>query len=180
MTKDAKTHAENRKQHCAACGVKSPKCFPMTESIAQLVQQEVFSCYDSSDASFPCGICSTCRANLFVAKKGGVVPVAVRERWKALDYSRFRAPTRNGPCTACSMCNAGRYTFSQVKGKLWHWRFSAFLDATTHLCKRPCPSVCPSVHLSQVIFKQWKTSYPVFRWWRNFTWTKRKTRRIEQ
>ena len=35
---------------------------------------------------------------------------------------------------------------------------SKFLDATTHLYKRSCPSVCPSVHrsvgLSRVIFEQ--------------------------
>ena len=114
MTKDAKSHAHNRKIHCAACGIKSPKCVPVTESISQLIREEVYACYSADDISFPGGICGNCRKNLFLAKKGEVVPVEVRERWKSLDYSKFRPPTRNGPCTTCTMCNAGRYKFAQV------------------------------------------------------------------
>ena len=60
------------------------------------------------------------------------------------------------------MLNVQRGSIQIFSGErnLWHWQFSAFLDATTHLYKRPCPSVRPSVRLSRVIFKQWKSHIP--------------------
>ena len=55
-----------------------------------------------------------------------------------------------------------------------------FLDATTHLYMRSCPSVCPSVPPSGVILKWRKTLRPVFRWRRNFIWPKRKSKTFQK
>ena len=41
-------------------------------------------------------------------------------------------------------------------------------------------SVGPSVRLSRVIFERRKTSFPMFRWRRNLTWTKRLSRTIQK
>ena len=42
------------------------------------------------------------------------------------------------------------------------------------------PSVATSVRLSRVIFERRKTSFPMFRWRRNLTWTKRQSRTIQK
>ena len=40
------------------------------------------------------------------------------------------------------------------------------------------PSVRPSVRMSRVIFERRKTSFPMLRWRRNLTWSKRQSRTI--
>ena len=118
MGKDeARSHAKIKKIFCAACGKKDPKCFPMTNTLENLIKNEVYSLYSADDESFPGAVCASCRTNLFTAQKGNVVPVNVRERWSTLDYSQFRPPTRNGPCTSCTMCNAARFTQEKVQKK---------------------------------------------------------------
>ena len=48
----------------------------------------------------------------------------------------------------------------------------AFRCATTHFYERSCPSVRPSVPS----YFQTTENIPVFRWWRNSTWTTSKTK----
>ena len=65
----ARSHEESRRLICAACGCKDFRAHPVTEAIQSLIKVEVCSHYDRADENVPSGICSSCRTNLFIAKK---------------------------------------------------------------------------------------------------------------
>ena len=109
-----RSHEENRRVCCAGCGKKDTKCFNITPTIEALLKEEVYDGYNSSDCYFPSGICGVCRNNLFIARKGSVVPAAVRDRWNSMDYSKFRPPSRSTPC-ACQICQVVRFKWEKVE-----------------------------------------------------------------
>ena len=85
-----RTHEQSRTLVCAACGQKIKSSAVIKEGLADILREEVFPGYDREDTYFPNGICNTCRANLFKAKRGEEVPVAVRDRWHSMDYNSYR------------------------------------------------------------------------------------------
>ena len=118
MNKKERSHEDSRRIHCAACGKKDKKCFPVTDSIADILKEEVYQCYDANDASLPAGICGDCRKNLFRAKRGSVVPSAVRDRWSSMDFTKFRQPVRAGVCSSsCPLCKSSRFSFEKTENE---------------------------------------------------------------
>ena len=116
MSKRERTHEGCRKIHCAACGKKDIKCLPVTSSVEEAIKEEVYKCYNVTDSSYPSGVCGSCRTNLFLARKGKVVPAVLRDRWNSMDYSKYRPPVRNGTCSAtCPLCKSGRYSAGNVE-----------------------------------------------------------------
>ena len=113
-----RSHEKCRQIHCAGCGKKDLKCFAVTSTIAEILKAEVFHCYDVANASYPTGVCGPCRNNLFIAKRGGIVPSSVHDRWNSLDYEQFRQPPRSGPCpSSCSLCKSGKFAAKSVEQK---------------------------------------------------------------
>ena len=109
-----RSHEDNRRICCAGCGKKDLKCHNITPTIEAVLKEEVYDGYNSSDCYFPSGICSTCRASLFIARKGSVVPAVVRDRWNSMDYSKFRPPSRSTPCM-CQICQVVRFKWEKVE-----------------------------------------------------------------
>ena len=104
-----RTHEQNRGLICAACGCKDLKGLIVTDSLEVAIKEEIFKDYDRRNNYYPNGVCNTCRTNLFKAKKGGVVPTALRDRWATIDYQEFRVPSRTAPCS-CAICKRARFS----------------------------------------------------------------------
>ena len=112
----ARSHEESRRLICAACGCKDFRAHPVTEAIQSLIKVEVCSHYDRADENVPSGICSSCRTNLFIAKKDNPIPTTVRARWNSMDYSVFRPPSQSATCQ-CLMCKVVRYRTPNVEAE---------------------------------------------------------------
>ena len=107
--KKRRSHEENRKLVCAACGDKCLKEFGVTETIEECIKEKVYDRYDRNNSTHPNGICGTCRKNLFLGKKKAPVPARILGLWSSLNYEMFcRPPTHKDPCD-CQICQVARF-----------------------------------------------------------------------
>ena len=76
----SRTHAANRKYVCTACGFKI-KENQLQGTVLGLYKLYVWPEYDEKVLSSPCGICNTCKKNLYELQKGEVISETTLHAW---------------------------------------------------------------------------------------------------
>ena len=116
MPNHALSHEECRARICACCGVKTPNK-KMSSRQEELVKKHAHTEYDSSIISYPTGLCSACRANLYHCEKPGGLEGRSdpREKWKTFQLGNIPTSRNHDPQT-CSLCKVVKQNPVGMKG----------------------------------------------------------------
>ena len=111
-----RTHGQARSLVCCGCGCKDFKSKAITNSLEEVVRQEISPVYSRDNTYHPNGLCGSCRTFLFAAKRGDPVPTTVRDKWNSMDFDAYRPPSRSSPCS-CRICMLVRHKGDNLEPK---------------------------------------------------------------
>ena len=116
MPNFAKTHEDARKVCCAGCGIhtaEKDRKLPLTKLLEKLIKKLAHPSFDSTVASFPVGLCATCRRMLYKCEKCEKEGKEVRPRevWSGFILEEIKVPRMSVECSVCScpLCKCARY-----------------------------------------------------------------------
>ena len=116
MPNFTKIHEDAQKACCAGCGIhtaEKDRKLPLTKLLEKLIKKFAHPSFDSTVASFPVGLCATCRRMLYKCEKCEKEgqEVKPREVWSGFILEEIKVPRMSAECSVCScpLCKCARY-----------------------------------------------------------------------